>query len=127
MCSQRKKRRIYFQAAQKVSKDLYDVGRIMILQGCRPEEVMALEQANVDLKAKTFRIARGKSAAAKRTLDMYDETAWILRQRLRMMGRWVFQSPVKSGAHIAKLVNPHNKSAGRKPAWCLFLMIFATP
>ena len=26
-----------------------------------------------------------------------------------MMGRWVFQSPVKSGAHIAKLVNPHNK------------------
>jgi integrase len=100
---------IYFQAAQKVSKDLYDVGRIMILQGCRPEEVMALEQANVDLKAKTFRIAKGKSAAAKRTLDMYDETAWILRQRLRMMGRWVFQSPVKSGAHIAKLVNPHNR------------------
>lgn len=100
---------LYFAAARRVSQDLHDLGRLMILQGCRPEEVMELEQANLDFRTKKFRIVRGKSDAAKRTLKMYEETAWILHQRCRRPGRWVFPSPRKEGCHIAKLVNPHNE------------------
>jgi hypothetical protein len=31
-------------------QDLYDMGRLMLLQGCRPEELLSLEQASVNLE-----------------------------------------------------------------------------
>ena len=40
----------YFQAALRYPK-LHDLGRLMILQGCRPEELLALQQvAHIDLE-----------------------------------------------------------------------------
>ena len=38
--------------------NLYDLGRIMIRQGMRPDEVMGLEQANIDLEKGTLFIPR---------------------------------------------------------------------
>jgi hypothetical protein len=31
-------------------RDLYDLGKLMVQQGCRPEELRALEQSDVDLE-----------------------------------------------------------------------------
>lgn len=102
--------RRYFEAALQRSQDLYDVGRIMILQGCRPEEVMRLEQSYCDLKRGRFRITRGKSKAAKRELAMLPETREILARRMQKPNQWVFPSTRKLGFPIAKLINPHNKA-----------------
>jgi integrase len=99
----------YFTAAAAVSEDLHDVGRLMILQGCRREEVMSLEQVNVNLRSRTFRITRGKSHASKRELEMYAESAEIFAKRLQKHGRWVFPSSRVRGQHITKLVNAHNQ------------------
>ena len=99
----------YFAKADEHYPNLYDLGRIMIRQGMRPEEVMSLEQANVDLGKGTLFIPRGKSKAARRTLDLAPdgEVARILRRRLDG-GRWVFPGK-KRGTHITKLNNSHGK------------------
>lgn len=102
--------RRYFAAALSVSQDLHDVGRTMILQGCRPEEVMGLAQESCDPRRGFFRITKGKSKAAKRQLRALSETREILARRLRKPGQWVFPSPRKQGRHIVKLINAHNKA-----------------
>jgi len=107
----------YFDAARKRSQNLHDVLRVMILQGCRPEEVMELEQSAVDLKRREMRIAKGKSAAAKRTLAMLPETWEIFSRLLARPGRWVFPSPRYPGKHITKLNNPHNKVCRELDLW----------
>lgn len=99
----------YFAIAARISRDLYDIGRLMILQGCRPEELMRMEQTHIDLAAKTFHIPRGKSTAARRTLNMYPESALILARRLQKPGQWVFPSTRKKGKPIATLQKPHDK------------------
>ena len=99
---------LYFAAARQYPT-LCDIERIMILQGCRPEEVMALEQANIFLDRGEFSITRGKSAAARRTLAILPETREILIRRLRAPNRWVFPSPRYPGRPLTKINNPHNK------------------
>lgn len=101
--------RAYFAAALRISRDMHDVGRIMILQGCRPEELMAMDQQAVDLAAGSFRVMFGKSAAAKRTLRMRPETLSILEARAGTTTPWMFPSQRKKGCHITKLVNAHNR------------------
>jgi len=89
-------------------RDLHDVGRLMLLQGCRPEELRALEQeADVDLEASKLRIRHGKSKAAKRILRLMTESREILAQRLQRAGRWVFPSPKNPGKHIASHQRAH--------------------
>jgi integrase len=100
----------YFEAARAVSLDLYDVGRIMLLQGCRPEEVFSLEQSSIDLDSGTFLVTKGKSKAARRRLKMMDEVREILFARLKTPGRWVFPSNRKVGRPITKLNNAHNRA-----------------
>jgi integrase len=89
---------------------LYDVAKLMLLTGCRPEEVTSLPQCAVDLKARQMTIRGGKSRAAKRTLDLVDEAVWILKRRLRTPGEWVFPSDRKKGAHITKLNSQHDEA-----------------
>lgn len=95
----------YFAAAKGT---LYDVARLILLTGCRPEEVVALRQEDVDLKGGMIHIRGGKSRAARRSLPLVDEAQWILRRKLATKNVWVFPSPVKAGTHITKLNNQHD-------------------
>lgn len=91
----------YLTAAASVSIDLADVATIMLLQGPRPDEVMSLQQAQVDLHNRHFTIwdssAEGKSQNAHRKLKMTDETFRIFQRRLSVPGVWVFPSPKNEG------------------------------
>jgi integrase len=97
----------YFERAQKHS-NLYDVTRLELLQGCRPEELMRLRQADVDLQGTRIHIRFGKTPSARRTLDLVGESVTILERRLATPGEWVFPSPRYPGKHITKLNGPHD-------------------
>jgi integrase len=92
----------------RASGFLADVARLMLNQGCRPEEIMSLQQSSIDLKAKTMRIEGGKTRAARRTLNLTEESTAILARRLSVSGKWVFPSPRKPGFHITKLQVAHD-------------------
>jgi integrase len=105
--------RTYFARAFDVKdragrRNLYDLGRLMILQGCRPEELMVLRPEHVDLGTMHMQIVAGKSRASRRTLDLCDESAEILAARLDG-SPWVFPSDRKQGRPIAKLQGPHDR------------------
>ena len=95
------------------NEDLYDLGRIMILQGCRPEEVLALRPENVLLDRNILKVALNM-LAGKRELDMTSEAAAILgkrKARAKEKGhKWLFPSPRKSGRHIVKLNGSHDQA-----------------
>lgn len=91
----------YLRAATKETIDLADVATIMVSQGPRPEEVMSLEQAHIDLRNRHFTIwdtsAEGKSKNAHRKLKMTDEIFHIFERRLSTRGVWVFASSRNDG------------------------------
>jgi len=92
----------FFAAAKQRSKDLYDVARVMILQGPRPEEVMKMKKT--DIREGKMHVW-GKSRASDRWLLMTDESKEILTCRLHSKGPWLFPSPSKlnEGGHIKSL------------------------
>lgn len=99
----------YFERATQ-NPNLYDVHRLMILQGCRPEEILGLPQETVDLKMGALTILGGKSRAARRTLTLCGESIEILARRLENPGKWVFPSDRKQGRHLTKLNNSHDEA-----------------
>ena len=87
--------------------DLHDFGRLMLNQGCRPDEVLSLRKEAVDLDRGYMRIVEGKSVAARRTLKLLPESRSILAARMSGDSAWIFPSPVKPGAHVTKLNGAH--------------------
>jgi integrase len=82
----------YFHNATRFSQ-LHDLERLMVLQGCRPEELLSVEVSHIDLSTGTLRITEGKSNAAKRKLKLRQESLEILARLLReAKGRWVLCS-----------------------------------
>ncbi len=73
-------------------QDIWDLHKLMVQQGCRPEELRSLEQIDVDLEHGRFIIRAGKSTAAQRTLQMRVDSRPIFARRMQMPGRWVFPS-----------------------------------
>ena len=98
---------VYFEAAKRRFKNLYDAARLILLQGMRPEEVMGLAQDDVNLDKRTLFIRRGKTRAARRTLKLHTESLSILARRLDG-GPWVFPGK-KAGTHLTKLNGSHDK------------------
>lgn len=101
----------YFQAAQRFPK-IHDLCRLMVLQGCRPEELLALQVSQIDLERRTLRIVEGKSAAAKRTLKLRAESASILGRLVsEAEGAYVFCSErqPKQKLSLSTCENWHNK------------------
>jgi integrase len=82
------KKREYFQRAAK-RRDLNDLGRLILNQGTRPEEVTSLRKADVDLDQGQLRIVGGKSPAARRTLDLTSESRLILARRMAVGSKWI--------------------------------------
>jgi integrase len=58
---------------------------LMLLQGCRPEEVMSLKKSSYDATRGELRIEGGKSKAAKRTLYLCGESIEILSRRMKLV------------------------------------------
>lgn len=127
--------RLYFAHAKG---NLVKVARLILLQGMRPEEVLRIRREDVDLERGTLRIMFGKTAAARRTLKLTQESRSILAVQMSARGReddgspserhrasnpinagsspaarsnspWIFPSPRKPGAHITKLNCPHDR------------------
>ena len=98
----------YFRRAARLP-DLHDVGRLMINQGMRPEEVTSLAKANINFEAGTIYVARGKTKAAKRHLNMTTESRQILERRMAGQSRWIFPSKKKRGAHIFRINSAHDR------------------
>jgi integrase len=98
----------YFNWAVRNS-DLCDVGRLMLNQGMRPDEVTCLRKDDVDLERGQLHIRRGKSTAARRTLDLTSESRQILARRMDGISPWIFPSPRKPGRHITRLNGAHDR------------------
>ena len=103
---------MYFERAADYP-NLADVARIMLEQGCRPEEVMSLERANFD--GERIKITKGKTPSAKRTLKLTDVSKMILVRRVALRSKWLFPSPKVAGQHLTKLNGSHDKVCAKKP------------
>lgn len=104
----------YFNAAFNVvdragRRNLYDIGRIMINQGCRPEDAMSSRKADLNIEAGTLRV-QSKSQAGNRNLFLTPESLEILSVRLASEGPWLFPSERYLGNHITKLNNSHDRA-----------------
>jgi integrase len=102
----------YFQRCnERGYRNLADVARLMLDQGCRPEEVMSLERAACS--PTHIKILRGKTKAAKRTLKLTAQARIIVERRLSESegSRWLFPTPKRSRGdrHITKLNGPHDR------------------
>lgn len=99
----------YFSEARGT---LYDVARLMLLQGCRPEEILSLRPEHIDLQRETLLISGGKSRAARRELPLTSESVVLLQRRLeRTRGaKWIFPSSRLVGGHITKLNAQHDRA-----------------
>lgn len=96
---------LYFHHA---TGDLYALGRLMLNQGCRPEELLLLRTEDVDLERRQMHIRRGKTAAARRTLTLTQESMHILAQRPDNSSQWFFPSPKHRGKPRVRLNSRHD-------------------
>jgi integrase len=100
--------REYFLRAAKHS-DLNDLGRLIMNQGMRPDEVTCLRKADVDLDRGQLQITSGKSPAARRTLDLTTESRGILARRMARDSMWIFPSSRNPGQHIQRVNGAHDR------------------
>jgi site-specific recombinase XerD len=107
--------REYFLRAGKY-RDLNDVGRLILNQGMRPDEVTCLRKSDVDLDRAQLQIRGGKSPAARRTLDLTTESRLILARRVAGDSKWIFPSARVPGQHITRVNGAHDRvcAAGSK-------------
>jgi len=97
---------VYFEAARSVPH-IHDLGRLMILQGPRPSEVMQARAEHIDLKNGTWFIPKSKSTAGCRTLKLVPESKAILGARVaRIPSGWLFEGK-KKGTHLTDVENGH--------------------
>jgi integrase len=99
---------IYFKRARRFPA-LYDLGRLMINLGCRPEEILELQTADIDVERSRLTIRAGKSLAARRTLLLTSETREICARRVMIAkSHWLFAGKTL-GSRLTKLNGPHTK------------------
>jgi integrase len=104
--------REYFKRAAR-NKNLCDLARLMRNQGMRPDEVLALRKADIDLELGQLKIASGKTKAARRTLDLTAESLSILTRRCQSQSVWVFPSDRKSGKHLVRMNGAHDTAVAK--------------
>lgn len=97
----------YFAAAKK-HRDLYDVGRLMLNQGFRPEEILFARKSQADLEQRKFLVTKGKTDASRRTVDLNEESVRILKPRMKGKGDWLFPSPRGGNKPRTGLIRLHD-------------------
>jgi integrase len=103
----RDEEKLYFDAARRFLP-LYDLGKLMLNQGCRPEEILELQRTDVDLERSQLRIRQGKSNAARRLLRLAAESREICARRvMAATSQWLFPGKIP-GTRLAKLNGRHN-------------------
>ena len=75
----------------------------------RPEEVLSVPKAKIDIERNQLHIPRGKTAAARRTLDLTPESRLILGRRMPGDSPWAFPSPSRPARHLVKLNGAHDQ------------------
>jgi integrase len=99
-------------AANRLFRHVGDLAKLILLQGPRPEEVLASRVSDLDERAVELKIRGGKTKAAKRTLYLQSESLEILARRKREAiaqdTEWLFPSKHRKGYHIVQLHNTHN-------------------
>jgi len=98
----------YFSRASKHA-DLHDLGRLILNQGMRPDEVICLRREDVDLDRGQVHIPKGKSGAARRTLDLTSESRRIMAKRMSGGSPWLFPSRRNLGQHLTRLNGAHDR------------------
>lgn len=88
--------------------DLYDFGRLIIQQGCRPEELRELRKEDIDLFSRWLHIRSGKTKAARRRLKLTTESVDILARRMAKSGQFIFPAPADSGSFRVTFQRSHN-------------------
>ena len=115
--------REYFLRAAKY-RDLNDIGRLILNQGMRPDEVASLRKKDVDLDRGQLQITGGKSPAARRTLDLTSESRAILARRMAGDSMWIFPSSRNPGQHITRVNGAHDRvCAGGSKAGIVFTFV----
>ena len=104
--SQKTKRNGSYLRAARAFRALHDLGRIMLLQGARPTEVMQVHASQVDLEFGRWSIPESKSDAGRRTLKLVPEALSILATRISQTeaSGWLFRgkspsTPMKTVEH----------------------------
>ncbi len=95
---------------RKGRHNLYDVAKIILNQGCRPEEVMSARKCDLDIRGSKLLIPDGKSRAARRTQHLTPESLEILEPRSNTEGPWLYPSERYPGNHITKLNYSHDRA-----------------
>jgi len=107
--------KLYFERAA-ADRDLHDLGRLIILQGMRPEEVTSLAKCDVDLDLGQLQVAHGKTDAAHRTLTLTTESRRILAARIDGDSHWIFPAKRNPEKHITRLNSAHDRLCRRAKA-----------
>jgi integrase len=85
---------------------LHDAARLLLLQGCRPEEVMRARV--MDVQGAQWYIPQGKSAAAKRSLVLTPESQRIMQARIfASVDGWLFPS-LRGDGHVTTFQRTHD-------------------
>jgi integrase len=98
----------YFNRAAKFP-DLYDVARLIISQGLRPDEVTCLAKTDYDSDRGQVHIRRGKTKSARRALKLTTESNLILGRRTAKVGDWLFPAGRTPMKHLNRVNNLHDK------------------
>lgn len=112
----REEERAYFAAvsANKRFRNVGDLAKLILLQGPRPEEVLATRVGDFNPSAGELKIRGGKSRAARRTLYLVGESLEILERRRRESlakgTEWLFPSKHRPGYHIVQLDHTHDSA-----------------
>lgn len=73
---------VYFAAARAIYEPFHDAARLVLLLGLRPDEVLSITPADVDLERRRVNVVKGKTRAATRTLALPEEAVEILERRI---------------------------------------------
>jgi integrase len=89
--------------------NMHDLAVLMLEQGARPEELLAVRKEAVDLGAGRLQIAGGKTRAARRLLNLTPRSRSVIEPRMATEGPWLFPSDRRPGEHLKKLSGTHDR------------------